>query len=82
VSAEQVAFLTEYDQWKSEKRVSRDDLSPEAFLIDRAKVQALEKLIKISDLMNEFYEADWDTTEEYEAQCTKLHDAISEVLED
>jgi hypothetical protein len=81
VSAEQIEFLTEYDQWKVERRAASSDLSPEAFLIDRAKEQALEKLIKIADLMDTFYKSNWDDDDGYEIACTKLHDGIQEVLE-
>lgn len=81
MSAEQVEFLTEYDEWKATKKVQRDDLSPEAFLIDRAKDQALQKLVKIAELMNEFYDAEWGDSEQYDMLSTKLHDDISEVLE-
>lgn len=80
-SEEQVEFLKEYDEWKSEKSLGLE-LSPDAFIIDRAKTRALEKLIKIDELMNAFYETDWETPEDYEMASTRLHDLITEVLED
>lgn len=78
---DQIKFLEEYDLWKTEKRQSANDISPEAFLIDRAKVQALEKLIKIADLMDEFYGSDWEPGDAYEVACTRLHDGIQDVLD-
>lgn len=80
MSTDDIALLTEYDEWKATKRVQRDDLSPEAFFIDRAKEQALQKLIKIADLMDQFYDKDWDDDYSYERGATALHNDISEVI--
>lgn len=82
MTTEQIEFLTEYDQWKAERRVALGDLSPEAFLIDRAKEQALQKLIKISELMEEFYSLDDVDDEEFSDQMSHLIGGIAQVIED
>lgn len=82
MATDDVKLLTEYDEWKAERKRSANDLSPEAFFIDRAKEQALAKLIKIDELMDAYYGAGWGTTEEYEIACTILHDQISETLDE
>lgn len=46
---EHVEFLEEYNRWVAEKKLAGTDLSPEAFMLDRAKSQALEQLIKIEE---------------------------------
>jgi hypothetical protein len=82
MSTDDVALLTEYDEWKATKRVQRDDLSPEAFLIDRAKDQALQKLIKISDTLEEFYSLDdEDDDEKLADQMAHLIGKIALVIE-
>ncbi|TXH08883.1 MAG: hypothetical protein E6R03_17465 [Hyphomicrobiaceae bacterium] len=50
-------FLHEYSKWQKEQKILAADASPEAFLLHRAKEQAMEKLVKIADLMEE---ADWE----------------------
>lgn len=45
----EIELLSEYAKWHTEKRMTANDYSAEAFLIDRAKENALEKLIKIAD---------------------------------
>jgi hypothetical protein len=83
MSDEQVQFLTEYDEWKANKRVSRDDLSPEAFLIDRAKEQALQKLIKIDELMEKFWEMyPGEDEDELSTRYNKLTLDIQTVLDE
>lgn len=48
-----VTTLHEYDNWKAEKRFTAEDYSPEAFLLDRAKSVAIEKLIAIDELVSD-----------------------------
>ena len=48
-----VNMLHEYDNWKAEKRFTAEDYSPEAFLLDRAKSVAIEKLIAIDELVSD-----------------------------
>lgn len=48
-----VNMLHEYDNWKAEKRFTAEDYSPEAFLLDRAKTVAIEKLIRIDELVSD-----------------------------
>lgn len=49
---DELEFLQEYQAWVAERKI-KPDTSPEAFLIDRAKEQALEKLIQIRDIIED-----------------------------
>lgn len=48
-----VNMLHDYDNWRAEKRFTSEDYSPEAFLLDRAKAVAIEKLIAIDELVSD-----------------------------
>ena len=48
-----VELVEDYLAWKGEWGRASKDFSPENWNIQRAKEQALEKLIKISDLMED-----------------------------
>lgn len=45
----EIEFLKEYNDWVREQKAKGVDISPDAFMLDRAKEQALEKLIKIDE---------------------------------
>lgn len=47
-------MLDEFVQWQAEKKISGNDLSPQAFLIDRAKEQALQALVEIQEESENF----------------------------
>lgn len=81
MSAEQIEFLTEYDEWKAVKKVQRDDLSPEAFLIDRAKDQALQKLITIAEHLEVFNNTEFQTDAAYVEGAEHLIGNIAGVIE-
>ncbi len=49
---EQEELLTEFEAWAAERRVTKADISPAAFLIDRAKATALERITKAVDLID------------------------------
>ena len=78
----EIENLKKYNEWVMEQKLKGVDVSPEAYMLDVAKEQALEKLIKIASPMEEFYETPWETPEDYEAASTTLHDEISTVLHD
>lgn len=42
---EDEALLTEYAQWVALKRIESEDVTPTAFLIDRAKQSALDRVL-------------------------------------
>lgn len=44
-----IEFLEEFERWKGEKKVTASDLSPSAFLVDRAKDGAWKKVQAIED---------------------------------
>lgn len=67
---EMEGLLTEFMSWQGERRVAGTDLSPEAFLIDRAKEQSLQQLIRVEELVmkhNDYKISD----EEFMAQVYK-----------
>jgi len=66
-------LLTEFMQWQAEKKVSGNDLSPQAFLIDRAKTQALDTLIRIDAEINA-----WEELEDYAVEdlIENIRDAV------
>lgn len=51
--AEQEELLTEYVQWKVKKGMESKDFSPSAFLVDRAKEDALQKIVAISEAIED-----------------------------
>lgn len=52
MATDDIELLKEYDAWKAQRKIDKGDLSPEAFYLDRARDQALQKLINISDLID------------------------------
>lgn len=56
-SEDDQALLTEYNQWVIEQKYD-NATSPEKFLIDRAKTQALDRLIEIQEIIERFKDAD------------------------
>jgi len=66
-------LLTEFMQWQAEKKVSGNDLSPQAFLIDRAKTQALDMLIRIDAEIDA-----WEELEDYAVEdlIENIRDAV------
>lgn len=60
---EQTALLEEYEKWKGEKKVSANDFSPTAFLVERAQKAAygelepaLEKITWLEDKLRRIKE--------------------------
>ncbi len=47
----EIEFLKNYNAWVMEQKAKGVDVSPEAYMLDRAKEQALEKLIKIDEMI-------------------------------
>lgn len=50
--------LEAYVSWKAEKEVMGNDTSPSAYVIDKAKQEAFERVVKAVDLL-ENYDSLW-----------------------
>lgn len=50
---EDIKLLDEYNSWVAERKRSANDLTPEAFMVDRAKQDALSKLVTIDGLLDQ-----------------------------
>lgn len=46
------ALLDEYNNWSLMKRATADDITPSTFLVERAKEQALKRLIEASEFLD------------------------------
>jgi len=61
-----VKLIEEYNAWVAERKRLATDLTPEAFLVERAKGDAMSKLIEIDALLTarENGRSDTDTLED------------------
>lgn len=55
--------LEEYVNWKAEKEVMGNDTSPSAYVIDKAKQEAFERVVKAVDYL-ESYRENWQDADE------------------
>lgn len=78
MAEDQIEFLKEYNEWiEQRKRISRD-LTPEAFLVDRAKDEALDRLIEIEELLERYTEYSSWAGEDQE-WINKCDDMLTEI---
>lgn len=75
----EVALLVEYQTWLAEQQYKAKDLTPETFLIERAKDAAMEALIKIQDAHDLFTQEIWENADEARM---KFIITVAKVLED
>lgn len=50
-----IELIEEYNDWVAEKRRTSGDVTPSQFMVERAQRTALERLVKLSDELQ-----DWD----------------------
>lgn len=72
MAEDHVEFLKEYNEWIAQRKLSAKDLSPEAFLIDRAKDEALDRIIEVEMLLDAFESVDWADEKDWIAGADKL----------
>lgn len=72
--------LNEYNVWVLEQK--RKDTSPEAFLIDRAKEQALDRLIEIENELDAFEVIELEEGETLEALQAATIDEIRRIVKE
>lgn len=56
INEEQLALLEEYNEWALMKKTRGLDVTPEAFMVERAQATALERLIKVDEYLNSLTE--------------------------
>lgn len=56
--ADDAQLIAEYNAWISERRRLASDLTPESFLVDRAKGDAMEKLIAVDFVIQQWLNND------------------------
>lgn len=63
--AEEAQRLAKYNTWVATKKATAMDVSPEAYVLDKAKEEAFERVVKAVDYLESINDPDdWDTTEE------------------
>jgi len=77
----QIEFLKEYNEWSMLQKSKGVDITPDAFMLDRAKTEALEALIAIDTLIKDFNSSTYDSEEEYAGDARILLNRISDLLE-
>lgn len=78
-----VSLLEEYNDWVAREKVRSRDTTPQTFLVERAKMQAMQQLIDVVAYLDTVYElADKEPDEGIAAGMTVVHDAIRQILED
>ncbi len=53
-----IELITEYNDWVTQKKITANDVTPEQFMVERAQSTALERLIKLSDELQDWEDDD------------------------
>lgn len=78
MSDDHVEFLKEYNAWIEQRKRASRDLSPEAFIVDRAKDEALDRLINIEEALDGF---EWIREDESDSDFQyRLEELVQEVI--
>ena len=56
----EIEFLKNYNAWVMEQKAKGVDVTPEAYMLDKAKTDALEKLIKVDEMIAALPEELWE----------------------
>ena len=56
----EIEFLKSYNAWVMEQKAKGVDVSPEAYMLDHAKEQALKKLITVDEMLGDLPEELFD----------------------
>lgn len=82
MASDDLELLNEYGAWVAERKRDAADTSPEKFFLERAKEQAIEKLITIDELLNEWADLDENTSEQMLTEALILIGKISKVVQE
>lgn len=70
---EEIKLIDEYNAWVLERKRNAGDTTPGAFMVERAKDQAMTKLIRVQDYINKARD---------DGRYNPTHQDIEEIIND